>query len=553
MKKLTAMLLALLLAGSMTACSSVGTQESSDPGSSSAVETSDVTEKRDVGGLQLPLCDETQELSVWTVYNNNSVPDPNDLPGIQELERRTNVHVNWIPVATAEVQEKVGILFSSGDFPDIVYPASYGYTGGLEKGVQDGVIADMDTLIRENMPNYMAILNSNEQARREATSDDGKLLAVYVIVGTDTTIESEGTYMGLAYRKDLFDAMDMELPETVSGWYDVLVKAKESGMSSPFLLSANGGSNLSLAYGVTTSGMDSYLQLDGDSVVSAAMQDGFGQYLEEMRKWYEEGLIDPNFTSGTPMTTMDFSSIENGSTLLYDSWNAFVAGDRLYAIGNTTNPDVYMQPITNPVLQEGDQPVQSFRRVIAKDPIYITTACEVPELAAQWLDYWWSDEGTYLSWYGIEGESYEIGEDGTPQYTDTILHNEEGLSPQDALYQYAFNSGSWLGKHDITATWKLSDTGEEGATNIQQYAQDIWSAPETNIHITESLAFTDAEGVELSSLQTAVNTMIEEYMVNYITGNSNTSFDEFRENLKTYGVERICEIYQSAYDRYLAR
>lgn len=90
-------------------------------------------EKQDVGGLQLPLTDETEELTVWCVYNNNAVPDPNDLKGVQELERRTNVHINWIPVTTSEASEKQGILFSSGDLPDIMYAASFTYPGGLAK------------------------------------------------------------------------------------------------------------------------------------------------------------------------------------------------------------------------------------------------------------------------------------------------------------------------------------------------------------------------------------------------------------------------------------
>lgn len=556
MKKLVALLLACCMLASTTACSSAGTKDTSENSSSatSGAETSQTdVETRDVGGLTLPLCEETQELSVWTIYTNTTVPDPNDLAGIQELEKRTNVHINWIPVALTELKEKQGILFSSGDLPDIVYAASYSYPGGLAKGVEDGVIADMDTLIRENMPNYMAILNSNEEARREATSDDGRLLAVHIIVGTDTTIESEGTYYGLALRKDIFDTMDMELPETVDQWEEVLLTAKDNGMSAPFLPSANGGSNFSLAYGVTTAGMDDYLQLDGDKVISSAMQDGFGQYLEEMRSWYAEGLIDPNFTSGNPTNTSDYSSMENGTTLLYDTWVSGMCGNWPYTAGYVTNEDIYLQGVGNPVLNVGDEPIQCFRRVIAKDPIYITTACENPELAAQWLDYWWSEEGSYLSWYGIEGETYEIGEDGTPQYTDLVLNNEDGLTPQEVLYRYTFNSGSWMGKHDVEAGWKLSEASSADGSNIQLDTVAIWSAPETNVKLTESLGFTDEEGVELSSLQTAVNTMIEEYMVNYITGNDNTSFDEFRDTLEEYGVNRIVEIYQAAYDRYLER
>lgn len=529
MKKIITMLLALCMMASTVACSSGDNESSSvsDSNSSEAQTSSTTVEKQDVGGLQLPLTDETEELTVWCVYNNNAVPNPNDLKGVQELERRTNVHINWIPVTTSEASEKQGILFSSGDLPDIMYAASFTYPGGLAKGVEDGVIADMDPLIREYMPNYMAILNSNEVARRQATSDEDKLMAAYVMVGTDTTIESEGTWNGLAYRKDLFDPMGLELPETVSEWHDVLLKAKENGMPAPFSPGTNGGSNLSLAYGVTTNATDNYLQLDGDTVVASALQDGFGQYLEEMRSWFSEGLIDPNFTSGGPMVTRDYSGVENDSTLLYDGWYAFACGNTTYTMGQTTNPDLYFQAITNPVLKPGDEPVQCSQRIIAKDPIYITTACEKPELAAQWLDYWWSDEGTYLSWYGIEGETYELDEKGTPEFTELVTNNPDGLAPSDVLYQYAFNSGSWFGKHDVEQGWKMANIINNSEDNIQLDSTAIFSAPETNLWLTSSLAFTDAEGVELTSLQTAVNTLIEEYMVNYMFGSGSMSVKEW--------------------------
>lgn len=308
-----------------------------------------------------------------------------------------------------------------------------------------------------------------------------------------------------------------------------------------------------MAYGVTTNATDNYLQLDGDTVVASALQDGFGQYLEEMRSWFSEGLIDPNFTSGGPMVTRDYSGVENDSTLLYDGWYAFACGNTTYTMGQTTNPDLYFQAITNPVLKPGDEPVQCSQRIIAKDPIYITTACEKPELAAQWLDYWWSDEGTYLSWYGIEGETYELDEEGTPEFTELVTNNPDGLAPSDVLYQYTFNSGSWFGKHDVEQGWKMANIINNSEDNIQLDSTAIFSAPETNLWLTSSLAFTDAEGVELTSLQTAVNTLIEEYMVNYINGNDSTSFDDFRETLSSYGMDRIVEIYQAAYDRYLAR
>ena len=125
----------------------------------------------------------------------------------KKAEEMTGVHVNWVPVSLEEVNDKLGIMLSSGDYPDIVYPGVL-YPGGVETGVEDGVIyPDHDSLIRQYMPNYMAYLESNEEGRREATADSGKMLVVKCIIGKDFTAESEGTYQGLGYRKDILDSL----------------------------------------------------------------------------------------------------------------------------------------------------------------------------------------------------------------------------------------------------------------------------------------------------------------------------------------------------------
>ena len=82
----------------------------------------------------------------------------------------------------------------------------------------------------------------------------------------------------------------------------------------------------------------------------------------------------------------------------------------------------YLQPIVAPLLNSGDTPIQSASRIIAKDPIYITTACKNPELAAKWLDFQYSEQGQLLNWYGIEGETYTLDADGKPQFTDMVLN-----------------------------------------------------------------------------------------------------------------------------------
>lgn len=48
--------------------------------------------------------------------------------------------------------------------------------------------------------------------------------------------------------------------------------------------------------------------------------------------------------------------------------------------------------------------------------IAITSSCKNPELAIEWCDYWYGEEGYYLLNFGVEGESYDMV-DGKPVYT----------------------------------------------------------------------------------------------------------------------------------------
>ncbi|MCF0127897.1 MAG: extracellular solute-binding protein [Pseudobutyrivibrio sp.] len=385
-------MLATILTVAMTASLFAGCGGSKDTGSSNDAANNDAAQtaeadadKRDVGGLKLPISTSGEELTIWLVYSGTMVSDLNEIESVKKMEENTGVHVTWIPVEQNEIKDKYGILLSSGDYPDIIY-SNMEYPGGFAKGIEDGVIhEDMDTLIRENMPNYMALINSSDEARREATSDEGKMLVVKTIVGRDKTAESEGTYQGLGYRADLLEKLGMDVPTTVDGWHDVLVKAKESGIQNPFVLDTNGGSPLAQSWGVSTEGVNYWMMLKGDKVTNGAVEDGFAGYLETMRQWYSEGLINPNFTSfnyylDTP------NSINGNDGILYSRiLSAFTGKNYSNFHMVTEQPDEYIQAIAAPALKEGDKVVQCANRIIAKEGMYITSSCKNPELAAKWL------------------------------------------------------------------------------------------------------------------------------------------------------------------------
>jgi putative aldouronate transport system substrate-binding protein len=280
--------------------------------------------------------------------------------------------------------------------------------------------------------------------------------------------------------------------------------------------------------------------------------DGFGEYLETMRQWYSEGLIDPNFTSfnyylNTP------NSVENNQHVLYSLILSAFTGNNYFQMHMCNNEPEYLQPIVAPAVNEGDKTVQAGRRVIAKDEIYITTGCKNPELAAKWLDFQYSKEGELLNWYGIEDVTYTMDSEGHPQFTDLVLQDPNGLPPSQVMEKYALNWGNcWLGKHNTVASEKVA-TFAAGGNNQQKDAVDIWSVPEINVELPMGVSLTEDENDEVSVKLTAVKTMIEEYMVNYIIGTTDTSFEDFKAQLGTYGYNEVIDIYQAALDRYNAR
>ena len=511
-------------------------------------------ETMNVGGLSLPLSEEKAELTVWLVYNGTVVADLNDIEGVKKMEELTNVHINWIPVSLFELGDKYGILLSSDSLPDIIYPADYTYPGGNLQGVEDGVIyEDMDTLIRENMPNYMAFLNSNDEARREATEDNGKFATVKNIVGVDGVAQSEGTYVGAAYRADILKKMGVDVPTTIDGWHDVLLKAKQDGICEhPFMLNTNGSSPLSQSWGVASQSID-YYQLENDKVEYAPALDGYGEYLKVMRQWYSDGLIDPNFTSfqfylETP------ASVEANQCILYSMFLSAFTGKSYYNMHMVNNEEADLQPLNPPALVEGETCEYGWgSRIIARAPHYITTSCKNPVLAAKWLDFLYSEVGERLIWYGIEGVTYEIGEDGTPHYTDLVLRNPDGIPAKEVLQKYALGAGECqIGHHNVAASWKLnSDLSGEESQEVK--AVEIWSSPKINLYFTSSISLSDEEGQDANRINTALKTMVQEYSINYIIGTDNTDFETFRQSLYDNGLQKVVDIYQAAYDRYLAR
>ena len=137
-----------------------------------------------------------------------------------------------------------------------------------------------------------------------------------------------------------------------------------------------------------------------------------------------------------------------------------------------------------------------------------------------------------------------------PTYTDEILKNPDGLSIAQALGKYTRASVPSIGLLDYRYYEQYYQLEE------QIDAMKLWNADTEIVNETllPSLSPNSEESEELAAINSAIDTYVKEESTKFIMGLRDLSeYDSYIETLKGMGIERALEIYQKAYEEYLAR
>ena len=151
-----------------------------------------------------------------------------------------------------------------------------------------------------------------------------------------------------------------------------------------------------------------------------------------------------------------------------------------------------------------------------------------------------------LTNYGILGETYDLDENGTPHLFDLLVNNPDGLSAGFAQEIYLIHNGSVV---------FLLDREENQASDEGRRYNELWR----NIGdwpLSGSLTYNAEEAEERSRLVNDLSTYISEFSMKIIMGQeelNESSWNAFQEQLTAMGLDRVVEISQAAYDRFLAR
>lgn len=461
---------------------------------------------------------------------------PDRLKIDDEYEKRTGIKIKHLG-GTPMTDQKFSLLLASNELPDIFLNTWLQYPGGPEKAVEQGFILKLNDYIDKYAPNFKKVLEENPEIDKMIKTDDGTYYAFPFIRS-----EAGRVYGGPIIRKDWLDELGLQIPETIDEWYTVLKAFKEKkNAASPvtfrtmFLGERTGG--FAGAFGVMGN-----FYVNDSKVVYGYLEPAYKEYLATMSKWYKEGLIDKDFAS-IDAATVDkkMSSTVSGATF---GWQFYI--EKYNSAAQAADPKANFVAAPYPTLVKGTKPEfgQLDNAYAGTSSAAISAGTKNIEAAMRWLDYAYTEDGSMLNTFGIEGITYEL-KDGKAAYTDLVVKNPDGLGSDQVMMQYAHGTNFPMIQRDNNLPAKYPQTGE---------ALDIWKNTNHASHLLPPVTPTAEEADKLASIMNDINALVKETELKIIIGTEPVdAYDKFVEQLKSLGIDRALEIQQAAYERYLKR
>lgn len=461
-----------------------------------------------------------------------------DLPIIQEITKRTGVNFEFVAAPNTEDQfrEKFNVTVASGDIPDIMVST---YRDDMMKVAEQGTFAALDDYIDQYAPNLKKILDENPDYIRDIRASDGNIYFMPFIGAVKT-------FKVWMLRGDWLDKLGLEVPVTLDNWYNVLKAFKEQDPNGngeadeiPYTTRNTQAGVLAFmeAFGISGFEANEQFFIEDGQVKYAYTDPRCKEALEFINKLYSEGLIDSEYATNDTNVWLSRLTNEVSGACQDTTARAYSLGTQVRAAN--ADSDAYFVVVAPPKGPDGTQMTTSQMQAIRGFTAISADSPYIKEIV-QLFDYFYSEEGSLLMNFGIEGETYTM-ENGKPTYTENIANDSQGRSILSMLNIYGHRE--WAYKQDIGYEDALLDeTYVNYRNDMEQYIRPTIPA----------LSFTEEEREVINSTYTEIQTYKDEMINKFIMGKEPLdNFDSFVQTLKNMGIDDVLAVEQAAYDRYV--
>lgn len=442
---------------------------------------------------QPPAASEAPQFSIsWTMHQN--LPVPGDAEMAAYVEDKFNVDLDIWNLENNKYEALLELKLAQGEIPDLFRVRRH---QDLLKYQRQGLLAEIpEEMLMKHAPNIMKAIQEYAPSYMDYGTIDGRYYGIPVVNPTNIY------RIPVVYRQDWLEKLGLKTPETLEEFEEVIYAFANgdpdgNGIKDTYGLSIEGMNVVFGAFGQIVFADQLYFAQKDTGLVIGALEPEMKEALLYLRKWYQDGVIDPEFITGENkggykhlshafiegrigMTSMGnyYHWIQNGDYMAWNSNGQSAAEESPVAATfnveelTAKNPQarvVFGDPFTGPEGKRGSKAydlLMSFTAIganAAKEPGKLAKILEVLDYVSANPD---PDENMSMH-YGIQGKHWE--------WADSSRKDVIVLPPYDQIFSYQNQIGSNIG---MTVPLPQTERREQWAATLGLDTNGIYNALE---------------------------------------------------------------------------
>ena len=431
-KKILALLaVGALLAGTLTGCG--GGAASGDAGSAG-----DSQGAAEGDGAQADSGDDTSPITFEYYNADGKNGNWSETPVGAAITEATGVtlEITYPVSSTGDASEDVALMIANDDYPDMIYSKA-----SVTNLYEAGALIDMTDLIEQYGPNIKKMYGDEFEKLKWGADDPGIYQLSYA--GVRGKILTTGGTCQIQYA--VLAENDYKYPTTLAE-YEEMIKSylaahptTEDGLETIGISMSASDWHWMITLGnpagfIADAAPDNgqWLIDENYNCTYKHSSDDEKEYFRWLSRMYDEGILDQNFATQTDDDYIAKLSSGRVVAITDANWHYMQANATLNADGKQDKTYCGLPVVMDP---NDKAPTLMYQGLQVGYGLAITKSCEDPVRAIKFLDYLCSDEGAVLYRWGVEGEHYQVDENGMRYRT------EEEIAKSKSDPDYSKNTG----------------------------------------------------------------------------------------------------------------
>lgn len=417
-------------------------------------------------------------------------------------------------------------LLDGQDLPDVLFKAELS-SAEVRDLYQAGRIIDLSPYLEKYAPDLWKLLEEHPDWKAAVTLPDGSIPALPAVIMLQS---NDAMWINTTWLKKA----GMEVPKTAEELTEVLRAFRDKDPNGNYQqdeipLTFVGMWELRFlghAFGIIDN--DYYVSVKDGKVSSSLTSDENRAFLTWLHTLWEEELLDHG----------GFSNVDSLRQITDDS-AVIPYGMLLSSTPLTILPESALSQfaVLEPLSWQNRQVYRDLFGDLARGTFAVTSACKEPEKLVAWVNFLYTQEGSHLAFYGLEGEDYIWNEDGFWEWNDDMETVANVTLPEHTLSE----GGTTPGITDSVFQMKYRDgktrTVIEQLTALKQFC--VVPYPQVTLSAEDE--------ARVAEIQKGLSSYAETAMARFVTGDvelTDENWAVFCRTAEEKGLTEMVAIWQ---------